>query len=197
MQKLAVIARLHLQLRYANLIQTLQMMEAFQKNSDAVLISDRAREDYYPGRKRFCEILEEFGIKDNIELVHLNNYFNFIPLCEVIRKDYFSRKALNFVMKNNYKRVFTRFERVAYKCCEYYPTVFELHDINSVKNFNKLAQLIEKGKIKILSISNNLKNLLIDRGISSQNIFIYHDGVNLERFQDSSIVPLFTTEKKM
>lgn len=189
--KLAIIARLHLQLQQANLIQTLQMAEAFGDLVETVLISDKSRKDFMPGSKKLHDIIYDFGFKLNFEFLHYNNLYYFLPKTEPLRKKYLLNRALKYVKNNNIDYIFTREEEVAYCFCKILPTIFELHDINYINNFEKLLSLTNAGKLKILSISYRLKDILIAKGINVNNVFVYHDCVNLERFQNKSIKPLF------
>ncbi|MBD3338123.1 MAG: hypothetical protein GF353_03370, partial [Candidatus Lokiarchaeota archaeon] len=125
MKRLVIPARLHLQNQQANLIQTLQMAEAFQKNIETLLVSDKAREDYYPGSKKFKDIVSEYNIDRNLEYCQFNNFLNFIPGTYRLRKKIAAKKIVKLNQKLNIDFCFTRVEEIAYHTCIYLPTVLE------------------------------------------------------------------------
>ena len=93
--KLAVVARLYLQYRYANLIQTLQMTEALGKLTPTTLFADRNRRDYRSGRQTFPSVLNELGVAENMQFVHFHNPLYFVAGTENIRKAFFVKRALS------------------------------------------------------------------------------------------------------
>lgn len=195
--RLAVVARLYLQYRQANLIQTLQMSEALGELTPTTLITDKSRNDYFPGRQSFPEVLSELGIAQTMRFVHFYNPLYFIAGSEALRKKYLVNRSLRFLKSHKFEAVFTRFEAFGIAASRIFPTILELHDITNIEDPHGLQQALLQQNLKILCISENLKKLLNKRGFPEEKMLVAHDGVNLAKFQQPDLEPLFSSPKKV
>lgn len=197
MKKLAVLSRMYLQLQQANVIQTMQMVEAFSGIIPTTLIANKTRHDYKRDAKSPQEILESFGISPAIEFIHYHNPFYFLPGAEEMRRGYLQRLGLAYLEKNNFDYLFTREESFACEGCKICPTVLELHDIKNVHDFQTLQKCLDAYPLKVVAISEGLRNQLLRQGVDENYITVLHDGVNLGRFQNDALEPLFESERKV
>ena len=186
---------MYLQLPQANVIQTLQMAEAFSESIDTTLLANRTRQDYRSQAKSIAEIMADLGFQQNFKFVHFHNLLYFVPGSEQLRIKYLLKRASIFLQRYKFDYVFTRQEEFAVGICRKCPAILELHDINHVYDLPGLINCMASFPLRVVAISQGLKNILVEAGMDGSKIAVLHDGVNLKHFQAPELKPMFTAEK--
>lgn len=180
-KKLIYIANLRLPTEKAYGIQIAKMCEAFaSQGMDVTLV--------YPFRKNRekGDIFSYYSIKNSFiarEIWAPDFYFpGLLDKMAFLIKNYFSAKALiNEALKENVDIYYTRDEQVAKLLSKQGKNViFECHRFsNKRKSF---YDYFKKVNLKMVAISDGLKEDLVKFGIKDSNILVARDGVDLEEF---------------
>lgn len=181
MKKLLYIANLRLPTEKAYGIQIAKMCEAFATEGlDVTLI--------YPFRDNHikAEFFSYYSVKTNFKIKKIRAtdfYFSgFLDKIAFLVKNYFSAKALvKEALKENADIYYTRDERVAKLLNkENKNVVFECHRFSN--NRKSYHSYFKKVNLKIVAISDGLKEDLVKFGIKDKNIIVERDGVDLDEF---------------
>ena len=181
MKKIIYIANLRLPTEKAYGIQIAKTCEAMADLGHSVIL-------LYPFRisKIGDNFFDYYGIKRNFDFKKVSVYDfywpGFLNKIASIIKNYFSAKALiKEALKENADIYYTRDELVAYLLNKKNKkVVFECHRFS---NKRKLFYYYFKRKnLKIVAISDGLKEDLVKLGIKDSNIRVARDGVDLDEF---------------
>lgn len=190
--KLIYLANLRLPTEKAYGIQIAKMCEAFVDNSLEVLL-------IYPHRKNPAtnkDIFDYYSIKNNFvakEVKSIDFYLpGFLDKIAFLIKNYFSAKVLiNEALKEGADIYYTRDELVAYLLSKKNKNViFECHKFSNKRK--AFYSHFKKINLKIVAISDGLKEDLVKFGIKDSNILVARDGVDLKEFN----MPTNTEERK-
>ena len=186
-KKLLYIANLRLPTEKAYGIQIAKMCEAFAlQNVDVILI--------YPFRKNLekGDIFSYYSLGHNFKIKEIKKiwapdfYFpGFLDKVAFFVKNYFSAKTLvGEALKENADIYYTRDELVAYFLSKKNKNViFECHRFSN--NRKSFYNYFKKANLKIVTISDGLKEDLVKFGIKNSNILVARDGVDLAEFSAS------------
>ena len=180
-KKLIYIANLRLPTEKAYGIQITKTCEAFAlQGVDVTLV--------YPRRKNRekGDVFSYYLLKNNFrarEIQTWDFYFpGFLDKIAFFIKNYFSAKVLvGEALKENADIYYTRDERVAKLLNKKNKNVvFECHRFSN--NRKSFYAYFKKENLKIVAISDGLKEDLIKFGIKDSNVLVARDGVDLDEF---------------
>ena len=181
-KKLIYIANLRLPTEKAYGIQITKMCEAFasQDGLDVTLV--------YPFRKNLekGDIFSYYSLKNNFKAKEVMVWDFYLPgfLNKVafLVKNYFSAKELvKEALRENADVYYTREELVAYLLSKHNKNVvFECHRFSNKRKF--FYSHFKKINLKIVAISDGLKQDLMKFGIKDSNVSVARDGVDPGEF---------------
>ena len=180
--KIVYLANLRLPTEKAYGIQIVKMCEAFALNGAEVSLIFPYRRN--PNIKE--DLLKYYSVRDNFKVKQLQarDFYwpGFLDKIAVSIKNFISARALVAeALKENADAYYTRDELVAYLLSKKdKKVVFECHRFSDKRG--KFYSYFKKRSLKIVAISNGLKDDLVKFGIEESNILVAHDGVDLEEF---------------
>lgn len=183
MKKLLYIANLRLPTEKAYGVQIAKMCEAFASQVEVKLI--------YPNRINAIRenIFSYYSVKNifNIKKLPAKDFYfpGQLDKIAVAIKNYLSAKALiGEALKENADVYYTRDELAAYLLSKKKNNViFECHRFSNKRKI--FYSHFKKVNLKIVAISEGLKEDLVKFGIKDSNILVARDGVDLEEFKVS------------
>lgn len=190
--KLVYLANLRLPTEKAYGIQITKTCEAFADyNNEIVLIFPKRNNPNIDEN-----IFDYYSVKNNFiakEVKSFDFYWpGFLDKIAVIIKSYFSAKALvSEALKENADIYYTRDESVAYLLSKKNKNiVFECHRFSNKRKL--FYSYFKKINLKIVTISDGLRDDLVKFGIKTSSILVARDGVDLSEFS----VPMSDKERK-
>lgn len=180
--KLVYLANLRLPTEKAYGIQITKMCEAFADYNNNVVLIFSKRNNPNIGEN----IFDYYSVKNNFIAKEVKSFDFYWPgfwdKIAVIIKNYFSAKALvREALKENADIYYTRDELVVYLLSkENKKIIFEAHRFSNKRKF--FYSYFKKINLKIIAISDGLKEDLVKFGIKASNILIARDGVDLAEF---------------
>ena len=182
MKKIVYIANLRLPTEKAYGIQIAKMCEAFASQDMDVTLA-------YPSRKNLekGDIFSYYSLKNNFRVMKIGTRDFYLPgfldKIAFFIKNYFSAKALiKESLKENADIYYTRDELVAYLLSNQSKNViFECHRFSNKRKL--FYSHFKKINLKIVTISDGLKEDLVKFGIKDSNIRVERDGVDLDEFK--------------
>lgn len=152
----------------ANKIQVVNMCNAFIENNCEVELLTFGKFDF---------IKKNYPIHSKIKISSFESNLN-----------YYFRSFILFLKTKNAKKkdlIFTRDIIYSTLMCMFKPKsfiIYELHEIKKNTLWKKLLKFVFKNTKKIVVISNGLKEELVENGFDSNKIKVFHDGVDLNKF---------------
>jgi len=154
----------------ANRIQVLNMCKAFKKIRQNISLMS------FNCDRRTIKNL--YGYKVNFNLISLKLIGN-----------YYIRSLLLFLkllkIKKRYDWIYTRDMIFAFLISKFFKgkrVIYELHDASKNRFWYFLFRRTFNNLHCCIVISNGLKNELIKRGLMENKMYVFHDGVDLEKF---------------
>ncbi|MBI2057599.1 MAG: glycosyltransferase [Candidatus Yanofskybacteria bacterium] len=163
-------------------IQVAKMCEAFANNGYEVKLLHPYRKNPSIGQ----DIFSYYSIKNNFSFEQVKAYdfywHGFLDKIAFLVKNYFSAKTLvSEALKENADIYYTRDELAAYLLSKKNRNVvFECHKFSNKRR--KFYSHFKKKNLKLVAISNGLKEDLVKFGIRGPNILVAPDGVDLAEF---------------
>lgn len=168
----------------ANSIHVMKMCQAFASlGHEVTLLCPGFKEQY---EKTMSDDFDFYNVEKNFKLVKLN-----IPKVKG-RTFLYALKVLYFILKNNTEIIYGRFLLGCYLSVLFgKKVVFESHaSLLNENNFTKtiFKKLLEhKNFLKLVVISNKLKEMYINKKVNKEILFTAHDGADEVENLDTTV----------
>lgn len=162
-------------------IQIIKMCEAFSRLDNRLTL-------LFPNRKNLIkeDLRYYYGISNTFDIVSLKSLDFYWPgpldkLAFFIKQAISAIKLSRYALKNNFDLIYSRDELPLYFLSFFnIKLVFEAHKFSNRRKI--FYNRIKNKKYKIITISSSLKDSFVDFGFDPENIFVAHDGVDLDLF---------------
>jgi glycosyltransferase involved in cell wall biosynthesis len=171
--------------RFAHSFNVMKMAQGFYKAGHNVEVVTSLSLPTLLERIRIKNLYDFYGIDKNISVKFVPS-FSFSALrrgVNFIKSDF---KIAKYCKKKNVDFVYCRSYRIPYYCVkEGIPTIVETHTTNyKHPDLQKIYQISNDSNfIGLVTISDAIKKEHVKRGIPEEKVFVFEDGVDLDRFE--------------
>jgi glycosyltransferase involved in cell wall biosynthesis len=171
--------------RFAHSFNVMKMAQGFYKIGYNVEVMTSLSLPTLLERIRIKNLYEFYSIDKNISVKFVPS-FSFSALrrgANFIKSDF---KIAKYCKKKNVDLVYCRSYRIPYYCVkEGIPTIIETHTTNyKHPDLQKIYEISNDSNFRgLVTISKAIKKEHIKRGIPEEKVFVFEDGVDLDRFE--------------
>lgn len=174
--------------------QIVKMCEAFADLGWAVELTAPRR-----GHLADEDLFDFYSVKRNFKFLQINSpdwYWpgQFDRLAFWIKNLISARRLATYALKGDYDLIYSRDEFPVYFLLGKKPILFEAHKY--VRSYGFFYKKFKRSDLKIITITNGLKNELIKKGLKAYNIFVAPDGVDAERIKEQTNFPVSKEEAR-
>ncbi len=142
-------------------------------------------------------IFDYYGIKNNFKIIELRGLDFYWPgifdkIAFLIKQTISALVLVRIALRNKYDVIYSRDELPIFLLSFFRKNlVFEAHRFSKKRNI--FYRCFKKNNIKIIVISQGLKDEFIRQGFNRKNILVAPDGVDLEQFKINKTQPEYRT----
>lgn len=145
------------------------------------------------------DLFDFYSVKRNFKFIQLASPDWYWPgqldrLAFWIKNFISARRLADYALKGDYDLVFSRDEFPVYFLLGKKPILFEAHKY--ARSYGWFYKKFKRSDLKIIAITNGLKNELIKKGFKADNIFVAPDGVDAERIKQQTNFPVDKEEAR-